>query len=196
MESHNLVSIDAIRAAAERIAPIAMKTPLVRAAFPGARIIAEDLGVLTDSVLKLRHDSGLPGMLVLQFAWGSDAKNSYLPHNAVANAVIYPGTHDNDTTQGWYKSAASETERDHLRRYLRISGEDISWDFIRTSYASVARLAVFSLQDVLSLDSTARFNTPSRAQGNWQWRYRAPVLEKLFSGATEYLRELALLYAR
>ena len=74
-----------------------------RTAFPGARIIAEDLGVLTDSVIKLRNDSGLPGMFVLQFAWGSDAKNSYLPHNAVANAVIYPRQlHDNDTTQGWW----------------------------------------------------------------------------------------------
>jgi len=166
------------------------------ATFPGARIIAEDLGVLTDSVIKLRIDSGLPGMLVLQFAWGSDAKNNYLPHNAVPNAVIYPGTHDNDTTQGWYKTAASETERDHLRRYLRISGDDVSWDFIRASYASVARLAVFSLQDILSLDSAARFNTPSHAQGNWQWRYRTPVLEKLFPGTAEYLRELAKLYGR
>jgi 4-alpha-glucanotransferase len=167
-----------------------------RGAFPGARIIAEDLGVLTDSVIKLRNDSGLPGMFVLQFAWGSDAKNSYLPHNATANAVIYPGTHDNDTTQGWYKSSASDAERDHVRRYLRISGEDISWDFIRVSYASIARLAVFSLQDVMSLGSTARFNTPSLAQGNWQWRYRESMLEKLFPSTADYLRELALLYAR
>ena len=167
-----------------------------RAAFPDARIIAEDLGVLTDSVIQLREDSGLPGMFVLQFAWGSDARNSYLPHNAVANAVIYPGTHDNDTTLGWYQSSASETERDVVRRYLRISGADISWDFIRVSYASVARLAVFPLQDVLSLGSAARFNTPSQPQGNWQWRYRSAALEKNSAATTKYLRELAVLYGR
>lgn len=167
-----------------------------RTACPDARIIAEDLGVLTDSVNQLRADTGLPGMYVLQFAWGSDAGNSYLPHNATANAVIYPGTHDNDTTLGWYQSAASEVERDHVRRYLRISGEDIPWDFIRVSYASVARLAIFPLQDVFSLHSNARFNTPSKAQGNWQWRYRAEALEKTFSATTNYLSELAVLYAR
>jgi 4-alpha-glucanotransferase len=166
-----------------------------RAACPDARIIAEDLGVLTDSVITLRLDCGLPGMYVLQFAWGSDSGNSYLPHNAVPNSVIYPGTHDNDTTAGWYQ-AISETERDHVRRYLRISGEDIAWDFIRVAYASVARLAVVSLQDIFSLGSTARFNTPSEAQGNWQWRYRSAELEKLFASTTNYLRELATLYGR
>jgi 4-alpha-glucanotransferase len=165
------------------------------AALPGARIIAEDLGVLTDSVIRLREDSGLPGMLVLQFAWGGDAKNSYLPHNATPNAVVYPGTHDNDTTLGWYQ-AASEAERNHVRRYLRVSGDDVPWDFIRTAYASVARLAVFPLQDVFSLGAAARFNTPSQPAGNWQWRYRAAALEKLFGGTTDYLRELAGLHAR
>lgn len=167
-----------------------------RAACPEARIIAEDLGVLTDSVVQLRHACGLPGMLVLQFAWGSDSGNTYLPHNAAANAVIYPGTHDNDTTLGWYHTGTSETERDHVRRYLRISGDDIPWDFIRVSYASVARLAVISLPDVLSLDSSARFNTPAQAQGNWQWRYRADALEKLFGATSDYLGGLAKLYGR
>jgi 4-alpha-glucanotransferase len=166
-----------------------------RAALPAARIIAEDLGVLTDSVVQLREDSGLPGMLVLQFAWGGDAKNSYLPHNAVPNAVIYPGTHDNDTTLGWYRSA-SEAERDHVRRYLRVSGDDVPWDFIRASYASVARLAVFALQDVFALGPVARFNTPSQAAGNWQWRYRAAALEKLSGGTADYLRELSALHGR
>ena len=163
--------------------------------FPHGRIIAEDLGELTDSVIQLRDDSGLPGMLVLQFAWGSDAKNGYLPHNAVPNAVIYPGTHDNDTTLGWYQGAG-EAERNHVRRYLRVAGTDVPWDFIRTAYASVARLAVLSLPDILSLGSAARFNTPAKAEGNWQWRYRAPVLEKLFGGTTAYLRELAQLCGR
>jgi 4-alpha-glucanotransferase len=134
-------------------------------------------------------------MLVLQFAWGSDAQNAYLPHNAVANAVIYPGTHDNDTTLGWYQTAG-EADRDHVRRYLRVSGEDLAWDFIRTAYASVARLAVISLPDIFSLGSAARFNTPAQAGGNWQWRYRAAALEKLFGTTTNYLRELAQLYRR
>ncbi|HKB56027.1 MAG TPA: 4-alpha-glucanotransferase [Lacunisphaera sp.] len=166
-----------------------------RREFPAARIIAEDLGVLTDSVTKLRDSSGLPGMLVLQFAWGSDAKNNYLPHNATPNSVIYPGTHDNDTTAGWYL-AAPEAERDYVRRYLRVSGTDVAWDFIRAGYGSASRLAVISLQDIFGLGSTARFNTPSTAGGNWQWRYRAVALEKSFSSTAKYLQELAQLYGR
>lgn len=166
-----------------------------RAALPFARIIAEDLGVQTDSVAKLRNDSGLPGMLVLQFAWGSDARNAYLPHNATPNSVIYPGTHDNDTTAGWYRTAP-EAERNYVRRYLRVSGTDIAWDFIRSSYASASRLAVISLQDIFALGSAARFNTPSTAEGNWQWRYRAAALEKFLGTTTNYLRELATLYGR
>jgi 4-alpha-glucanotransferase len=164
-------------------------------AVPGAKIIAEDLGVLTDAVNELRAATGLPGMLVLQFAWGGDAKNSYLPHNAPRNAVIYPGTHDNDTTVGWYR-ATNEYERDHVRRYLRVSGEDIAWDFIRASYTSPARLAIVSLQDLFALGSEARFNTPGVPSGNWRWRYRAESLEKIFAGTAKYLTELATLTAR
>ena len=167
----------------------------IHAAFPSARIIAEDLGVLTDSVVSLRDDSGLPGMAVLQFAWGSDAGNGYLPHNVTANAVIYPGTHDNDTTLGWYQGA-TETERNYVRRYLRVSGADVPWDFIRASYASVARLAVISLPDILSLGAAARFNTPSKAEGNWQWRFRADTLARLVPATAAYLRELAELCGR
>jgi len=162
---------------------------------PDARIIAEDLGVLTDSVNQLRADTGLPGMLVLQFAWGGDAKNSYLPHNAPRNAVVYPGTHDNDTTAGWYRQAP-EHERDHVRRYLRVSGDDIAWDFIRASYTSPARLAIVPLQDILALDSSARFNTPGVPSGNWRWRLRGEQLEKLFGRTAEYLRALATLTDR
>ncbi len=164
-------------------------------ALPSARIIAEDLGVLTDSVVKLREASGLPGMLVLQFAWGSDPTNGYLPHNAVPNSVIYSGTHDNDTTLGWYQSA-SEAERNYVRRYLRVSGAEVPWDFIRASYASVARLAVVPLPDIFGLGAAARFNTPGQAEGNWQWRYRAAALEKISGATANYLRELAQLCGR
>lgn len=167
----------------------------IRREFPAARIIAEDLGDLFPSVRELLAQTGLPGMLVLQFAFGGDAKNLYLPHHATPNSVMYPGTHDNDTTLGWYASA-SEHERDFVRRYLRISGAEISWDFLRTAYACASRLAIVPLQDVLSLDSAARFNTPGEPQGNWQWRYRAAQLEKLFGGTTRYLRELGALYDR
>ncbi|HWA08677.1 MAG TPA: 4-alpha-glucanotransferase [Opitutaceae bacterium] len=167
----------------------------VRAAFPDARIIAEDLGVLTPEVIKLRDDTGLPGMAILQFAFGSDAKNLYLPHNLVANGVIYPGTHDNDTSRGWY-ATATEKERDMVRRYLRVSGQEAGWDFIRASYAAVSRLAVIPLQDILSLGSEARFNTPGQPAGNWQWRYRSSQLDALFNGTAAYLRELAALTGR
>ncbi|HTQ30854.1 MAG TPA: 4-alpha-glucanotransferase [Opitutaceae bacterium] len=167
----------------------------VAARFPGARIIAEDLGEPAASVTALLEATGLPGMTVLQFAFGDKADNPYLPHNHQANSVIYPGTHDNDTARGWY-AATDEATRDHVRRYLRVSGNEIGWDLVRTAYASVCKLAVIPLQDLLSLGDEARFNTPGTAAGNWQWRYRASQLEKLKSESSAYLREIASLYGR
>jgi len=167
----------------------------VHAAFPGAKIIAEDLGDLTPSAFKLRDDTGLPGMAVLQFAFGGDARNLYLPHNLVPNGVIYPGTHDNDTSLGWY-AAADEKTRDHARRYMGTNGGEIGWDFIRTAYEAVSRLAIVPFQDILSLGSEARFNTPGKPQGNWQWRFQGPQLEALFSGTAAYLQGLGELSGR
>ena len=167
----------------------------VQAALPGARLIAEDLGLLTPETTALREATGLPGMAVLQFAFGADATNPYLPHNLRANCVIYPGTHDNDTALGWYQSA-DESVRDHVRRYLRVSGREIGWDLIRAAYASVAGLAVIPLQDFLSLGPEGRFNTPGQAAGNWGWRYRAEQLERLQRDSAGYLRELAALHGR
>jgi 4-alpha-glucanotransferase len=169
----------------------------VRAEFPNAKIIAEDLGELTPSVVELREATGLPGMAILQFAFGGDdAENLYLPHNLVPNSVIYPGTHDNDTSIGWYLTAP-EKERDHVRRYLRVDGREIAWDFIRTSYAAVSRLAVIPMQDVLSLGGEARFNSPGKPQGNWQWRYRSTQIEQLINGgAATYLKSLGAMYGR
>ncbi len=163
--------------------------------FPLAKIIAEDLGDINDDVRALRRNTGLPGMAVLQFAFGGKADNLYLPHNLVANQVLYPGTHDNDTTRGWYDSSGTALQ-DHARRYLRVSGEEIGWDFIRASYGAVSRLAIFPLQDLLSLDSRARFNTPGVAQGNWTWRYGADQLDGLRRHGVGYLRELAGLFDR
>ncbi|HVU18443.1 MAG TPA: 4-alpha-glucanotransferase [Candidatus Didemnitutus sp.] len=167
----------------------------VQRAFPEARIIAEDLGVLTDSVRQLLADTGLPGMLVLQFAFGGDATNGYLPHLHTPNATVYPGTHDNDTTAGWYRGLDQPT-RDHVNHYLRIDGREIPWDFLRAAFASPARLAVVSMQDLLSLGSEARFNTPSLAQGNWQWRFSVEQLQSLTAAPAAYLAEIAKLYGR
>ncbi len=167
----------------------------IHAALPDARMIAEDLGDLTPSVLDLRDATGLPGMAILQFAYGGEADNAYLPHNLRPNCIIYPGTHDNDTTLGWYASAPEKT-RDHVRRYHRIDGHEVGWDFIRASYASVANLAVIPLQDLLSLGSSARFNTPGLPAGNWQWRATAAQLQRQQANSASYLRGLAELYGR
>ncbi len=168
----------------------------VSSEFPGARIIAEDLGLLTPSVEELLAGTGLPGMAVLQFAFGGDAKNPYLPHNLTRNKVIYPGTHDNDTSLGWYPGAGEAT-RDHVRRYLRITGNEVGWDFIRSAYSSVAGIAVTSMQDILSLGSAARFNSPGKPDGNWRWRLAEGALEGLASnGTSSYLAALAGLNGR
>jgi len=167
----------------------------IKEAMPQARLIAEDLGDLKPSVLALRDATGLPGMAILQFAYGDKADNLYLPHNHHTNSVVYPGTHDNDTALGWYR-AASEKIRDHVRRYFRINGHEIGWDFIRASYQSVASLAIIPLQDFLCLASEGRLNIPGQPAGNWQWRFRPEQLGRLYLDSSTYLRELAELYGR
>jgi 4-alpha-glucanotransferase len=135
-------------------------------------------------------------MAVLQFAFGGGAKNAYLPHNLRRNGVVYPGTHDNDTSVGWYK-ASDEAVRDHFRRYLRVSGADAGWDLIRSAYSAVSRMAVVPLQDILGLGSEARLNLPGSADGNWQWRLTDADLARLRGGeAAAYLLELAQLTGR
>ncbi len=143
---------------------------------------------------KLLDDTGLPGMAVLQFAFDGDQKNLHITHNQRANQVLYPGTHDNDTTAGWY-SKLPEVYRDQIRRYLRIDGRDIAWDFIREAYHSVPRLVVVSVQDLLALGSEARMNEPGTSMGNWQWRLTGEQFERLFVHAAA-LKELGLLYGR
>ena len=161
----------------------------------GARIIAEDLGELNDDVRNFIDKLGFPGMSILQFAFdGEDNSNVFLPHYAATNMVVYPGTHDNDTTLGWYQSISPET-KDQLRRYFRITGDEITWDFIRASYSSPSRLCVFAMQDILSLDSSARMNVPGMASGNWEWRMTYTQFEEARTSAA-YLSELAWLYGR
>jgi 4-alpha-glucanotransferase len=164
-------------------------------------IIAEDLGVITPDVEALRDDFGFPGMRVLQFAFRGDSRNIDLPHNHIQNCVVYTGTHDNDTTVGWYKSVAGagstrdaeqiERERAYCLKYLNSDGSEIHWDFIRAAWASVANTAIAPLQDVLGLDSSARMNLPASQEGNWRWRFRERGLTKRVS---DRLRELTALY--
>jgi 4-alpha-glucanotransferase len=166
-------------------------------------IIAEDLGVITPDVEALRDDFGFPGMRVLQFAFRGDSKTIDLPHNYVRNCVVYTGTHDNDTTVGWFRSKAGrgstrdaaqiERERAYCLRYLNSDGSQIHWDLIRAAWASVAHTAVAPLQDVLGLDSRARMNLPASQRGNWQWRFRAGALTRKLSYR---LGELTELYGR
>lgn len=167
----------------------------MQSALPDCRLIAEDLGELSESVHVLRRATGLPGMSILQFAFGGENDNTYLPHNLVANNIVYPGTHDNDTTLGWYATADEKTQ-DHVRRYFRIDGQEINWDFVRAGYAAVSNLAIFPLQDLLGLGSECRLNTPGIPAGNWQWRYSAPQLESLHVDSANYLQELGELYGR
>lgn len=167
----------------------------LQADFAHKTFIAEDLGDLVPSVHTLLKETGLPGMQVLQFAFGSDAHNTHLPHNSQPNSVLYTSTHDNDTALGWYTSSPEATQ-DHLRRYLRIDGSTVSWDLIRCAYASSARLILIPLADLLSLGSEARLNTPGQAQGNWQWRLPPDALHTLRTHSSAYLLSLATLYGR
>ena len=175
----------------------------IRHALGELPIIAEDLGVITPDVEELRDHFGFPGMRILQFAFGGDPKNLDLPHNYVKNGVVYTGTHDNDTTVGWFNSepgvgssrdaAQIERERNFCLDYLKSDGREIHWDFIRAVLASVADTAVVPLQDVLGLGTRARMNLPATTSGNWSWRYRADALT---DDTRARLRHLTALYGR
>ncbi|MHB8619293.1 MAG: 4-alpha-glucanotransferase [Chloroflexota bacterium] len=140
-------------------------------------IVVEDLGLITPDVLALRDAFGYPGMKVLQYAFDGYPDNPYLPHNYVNNCVVYTGTHDNETTVGWYGNLAEET-RHAVRRYLGTDGTDIAWDLSRLAFGSAADMAVVPAQDLLSLDNRARLNFPGKAGGNWGWRLAAGALDE------------------
>lgn len=155
-------------------------------------VIAEDLGSMTPEVEHLRDSFGFPGMRILQYAFGGDAKNRDLPHNYVQNCVAYTGTHDNDTTAGWYKRAPKHVKA-HCRKYLRSTGREIHWDMIRACLASTADTAIIPMQDVLGLASDSRMNTPATASGNWEWRMKEGDLSIELEGR---MREFAEMYGR
>jgi 4-alpha-glucanotransferase len=158
-------------------------------------IIAEDLGFITDSVVKLVEQTGYGGMKVLEFAFDSREESDYLPHNYNTNSVVYTGTHDNDTIVGWYKNLNSK-DKQLANAYLDIDEADenqIHWKFIRLALASVARLAIIPIQDYLGLGSEARMNTPSTLGDNWRWR----LLEnEITDDLLEKIKKITTLYGR
>jgi 4-alpha-glucanotransferase len=160
-------------------------------------ILAEDLGIITPEVEQLRDRFDLPGMRILLFAFGGGSDNLYLPHQYIRNCLVYTGTHDNDTTIGWWQRATPE-EKQHVAKYVGAASpediKEINWVLIRLALSSVANLAIVPLQDLLGLDNSARMNDPSINEGNWRWRYESSNL--LTPQLGDRLLELTELYSR
>jgi len=176
----------------------------VKDALGDIQLIAEDLGIITPEVDNLREQLGLPGMRILQMAFGNDPKApEYRPHNHIVNCAVYTATHDHNTTVGWFTAEPGtqttqtaedvKKEREYALKYLGTSGSEIHWDFIRLALSSVARIAIFPLQDVLGLGTEARMNLPGTTEGNWEWRFTSDLLTPTIS---ERLRELTRVYER
>jgi len=165
---------------------------VLRRHFDPLPVVAEDLGLITPDVEALRLRHGFPGMKILQFAFDGGSANPYLPHNHHHLAVVYTGTHDNDTSVGWYHSLSAET-RNHVDEYLHSSGEPMPWSLIRAAMASVATLAMIPMQDVLELGSEHRMNIPGKSNGNWRWRFN---WDQVDVGLASRLRHLCTLYGR
>jgi 4-alpha-glucanotransferase len=155
-------------------------------------IIAEDLGVITPDVEALRDMFNFPGMKILQFAFGSGPDNPYLPHNYTTDSVVYTGTHDNDTSLGWFDEMP-EMEKRYVLNYLNSDGRDPVGDLIRTALASVAGMAILPFQDILRLDSCSRMNIPGTSTGNWSWRFS---WDQVKEGTAKILGEMSRLYGR
>ena len=165
----------------------------IKEALPDIDIIAEDLGFLTPEVHKLLADSGYPGMKVMQFAFDPYGDSVYLPHNHVANCILYTGTHDNDTTLGWYTNL-NNAERDFVNAYLRIENPEKATDaVISSALSSVAETVIIPIQDYMNLDSRSRMNTPSTLGGNWLFRIRKDDINEALTGR---VRHLTTLYRR
>lgn len=164
--------------------------------FPQLPIIAEDLGVITPDVREIMHRFELPGMKVLLFAFDEDLPtNPYIPHNLPRKCVLYTGTHDNNTTRGWFEREATPEIKERLFRYMGrgVTAEEIHWELIRLAMMSVANMAIFPVQDILGLGEEARMNRPATTEGNWQWRLSP---EQLTPSIADRLREMTELYGR
>ena len=155
-------------------------------------IVAEDLGIITHEVEALRDQFALPGMKILHFAFSGNADNPYLPHNHIANSVLYTGTHDNDTTLGWFISL-DDHSRAYADEYLGHPAEEMPWSLIRSAYSSISRLVIVPMQDILELGSDARMNIPGTTEGNWLWRFQ---WEQLNAEASGRLHLLTTMYQR
>ncbi len=167
----------------------------VRAALPSARIIAEDLGYIGPEVVELRRRAGLPGMKVLQFAYGHDANNINLPHFFPPDSIAYTGTHDNLTTRGWLEGLPADIAA-MVDEYYQLGGKRSAWPIIRATLATTSRLAVIPIQDLLDLPAAATLNRPGTTEGNWQWRFTATDLASLAGEKTSTLRQWITLYDR
>lgn len=167
----------------------------IRAALPTARIIAEDLGYIGPGVVELRRAAGLPGMKVLQFAYGHDANNVNLPHFYPPESVAYTGTHDNVTTRGWLESLPPDLAR-QVDTYYQLNGARSAWPMIRAALATTSRLTVIPMQDLLDLPAEATLNRPGTNDGNWQWRFDSTALASLSGPKSHTLRQWMELYDR
>ena len=164
---------------------------VLRDTFGDLPLIAEDLGLITKEVVALREQIGVPGMRVLQFGFGDKGAHMYLPHKYVEHTVVYTGTHDNDTSVGWWKNSARPQEREAAQAYFGEAPDGIHWAMIRAAETSVAKLCVIQLQDVLGLDSDCRMNIPSHPEGNWTWRYCPDQLSENVAKKFAEITELA-----
>lgn len=208
---YDVVRIDHFRAFDEYYSiPAGMKTAEIGTWEPGpgyelfdkmkntlgeCRVIAEDLGFLTPSVLELVEKTGYPGMKVLQFAFDSREESDYLPHNYTGNCVVYTGTHDNDTLLGWYEKLGKK-DKSFCDRYMNLKTadkEELKWEFVRVAFMSVADTAIIPMQDYLGLGEEARINTPSTLGDNWKWRMKKGAFTKQL--ATQ-MRKMTKLYGR
>jgi 4-alpha-glucanotransferase len=159
-------------------------------ALGGLPFFAEDLGYITPEVHALRERHHIPGLAVLQFGFGDQGAHIYLPHRLTADRVVYTGTHDNDTTVGWWNSSLSEYERRAIKAYVGPCTDGINWALIRLAQASVASLSVIPLQDVLGLGSEGRLNTPSVHTGNYRWRCQPGSLDPALADRLAILAEV------
>ena len=161
-------------------------------ALGGLPFLAEDLGLITPEVDQLREDFGLPGMRILQFGFADRGGHLYLPHRYVRNTVVYTGTHDNNTTLGWWREDATPVERKNVQTYTRHFEHDgeVVWTMIKLAAASVADTCIFPLQDILHLGGEGRMNTPSAPEGNWTWRYGMQALHPDFASQMAAIMEL------
>jgi 4-alpha-glucanotransferase len=165
---------------------------VLRSHFGTLPLVAEDLGLITPEVLALRDKYELPGMEILQFAFDSGADNPYLPHNHRKMGVVYTGTHDNDTTLGWFENLPAERQL-RVVEYLGYPHEPMPWPLVRAALASASQLAIMPMQDILGLGRGQRMNTPGTAEGNWSWRFG---WEQLLPDLPERLRRMARMYGR